>query len=93
MTRKDSRLQFSLSGNNAVGVGMASEYYTTIKECFQDLIGDVDQLAREPKLIINGKELHVELLIGGDSNVNYISCFFFAKSLFLTLKFRFQERF
>uniref|UniRef100_A0A7M5V8K2 Uncharacterized protein n=2 Tax=Clytia hemisphaerica TaxID=252671 RepID=A0A7M5V8K2_9CNID len=54
------------SGNNAIGVGMASESYECVKECFKDIISEVDEIAKNPKILVGGKELDVELLIGGD---------------------------
>ncbi|XP_066923203.1 uncharacterized protein [Clytia hemisphaerica] len=57
---------YKSSGNNAVGVGMASESYECVKECFQDLITEVNEIAKNPAIVVGGKELDVELFIGGD---------------------------
>ncbi|XP_066918734.1 uncharacterized protein [Clytia hemisphaerica] len=57
---------YKSSGNNAVGVGMASESYDCMKESFQDLITEVGEIARNPKINVDGKDLDVNLLIGGD---------------------------
>ncbi|XP_066910074.1 uncharacterized protein [Clytia hemisphaerica] len=60
---------YKSSGNNAVGVGMASESYECVKECFQDLITEVNEIAKKPTIVVGGKELDVELFIGGDYKV------------------------
>ena len=60
------------TGNNAVGVGMASESYDCIKDCFENLISEVGEIAKNPKIEVDGKNLDVNLLIGGDYKVRIL---------------------
>ncbi|XP_066913541.1 uncharacterized protein [Clytia hemisphaerica] len=58
--------QLKSSGNNAIGVGMGSESYECVKESFADVIKDINDMAINPKITVDGKELDVNLIIGGD---------------------------
>ena len=49
---------------------MGSETYECLKESFADVIKDINHIAQKPKIVVDGKELDVDLIIGGDYKVS-----------------------
>ena len=48
---------------------MASESYSCLKECFKNVIAEVNMLIKEKKFMAFEREFEIEILIGGDYKV------------------------
>ena len=56
----------SAKGNRTLGIVNGTESYHTIKESFQSLFNEVNDLTAKGKMNVDGQEIKTELYLGGD---------------------------
>ena len=56
----------SVKGNRTLGIVNGTESYHTIKESFQSLFNEVNDLTAKGKMNVDGQEIQTELYLGGD---------------------------
>jgi hypothetical protein len=56
----------SAKGNHSVGVVKARQTYDTLKESFKDIFKEINDLNDKKTITVKGRELKVELCLGGD---------------------------
>ena len=52
-----------------IAIARASETYDTLKTSFSEIIQEVNKLNDEKRIYVNGRNVEVEILIGGDYQV------------------------
>ena len=63
----------SAKGNRTLGIVNGTESYHTIKESFQSLFNEVNDLTAKGKMNVDGQEIKTELYLGGDYKFNLIN--------------------
>ena len=58
-----------MPGNHTIAVIKGHESYGLLKESCRDVFDSVNKLIRDGKICVNGKDIPVEIYLGGDYKV------------------------
>ena len=59
-----------LSDTHAIAVVKTKEEYFGLRAALRNIVKDVNELQREKKIVVDGKEVPLDLFLGGDYKVS-----------------------
>ena len=77
------KIPFGSSGNHAIAIVKGKEEHNTLKESLASVIKEVNRLANEGHVILNGEKVNLEFFLGGDYKVFCKVIFNSVRSMFL----------
>ena len=66
---------FSLFENNTVAIKKGQESYDLLKASCKGLLNAINKILTEGKVTVDGKEISIEMFLGGDYKVTYVIAF------------------